>query len=268
MNQSGGPVNLDDFCFYAKIFGERNTGTNFVDRLIQENFVACKLHGANRIHGHLRKFAGRVPENERGRFRSAALDLDSARMVYSDFGWKHAVPPHDVIATAPHAKNTLFIAVAKHPVAWLQSLVERPYNPVDDAPSTLSEFIRHEWELTGRDNVPGHTHINVVDLWNLKNAAFRRLEQSAQRSIVIAYEDILHGPEDFLGRVAAHLVRANGEFVWEMDSTKKDDLTFADYRKKYELASICAAVSGADLDYIRSRADEGIMKSFGYGWPE
>ena len=260
-------VNLDDFCFYAKVFGERNTGTNFVEQLLQENFVACRLFGFNRIHQHLRKHLQSVPEEERGRLRSAALDLDCARMLYSDFGWKHGVPPFEAIESAPHAQNTLFIAVAKHPVAWLKSLMERPYNPVEHAPNEFAEFIRHDWELTARDKLAGRTRINVVELWNVKNAAFRKLEQATKRSIVVAYEDILIDPQRFLSRVAQHLPRAKGDFDWQIASTKDDDLTFNDYVRKYDPDRVCAGIADDDIAYIKARVDAQLVSSFGYAWP-
>lgn len=259
-------MNLDRYCFYVKIFGERNTGTNFVERLIQANFPIYSLQSNNRVYNTLRSFAAHIPQSERREFRAAALDLDSSRGLYSDFGWKHAVPPFQHIAAAPHANNTLFVAVAKHPAAWLQSLMARPYNPAEKTPNVFSDFIRYDWQLSARDNLGPKDRINVVELWNVKNAAYRKLTDVNRRAIVISYEDILRDPESFLKRIEEH-IPAEGVFTWQLESTKGDELSFDDYRAKYEIGNVLAKIDPDDLQYVKERADADVMRGFGYAWP-
>jgi hypothetical protein len=259
---------FDQLCVYAKVYGERNTGTNFVAELLRRNFAVHCLQSYNRIREYIGPMAKSLPEEPAGGLRNALLDLDCRRTMYSDFGWKHGIPPRDLVASAPHAKQTLFVCVAKHPVAWLRSLANRPYNLVDEVPKTFSRFIRQDWTPTWRDNMPGCERINVVDLWNRKNAAFRDLGSAAERCLVVAYEEILRDPGGFLSSAGSHLIARGKDYVWSIPSTKGDDMTFEQYRQKYRELNVHGSTSARDLEFIRDRIDESVMQAFGYLWPD
>lgn len=257
----------DQLCVYAKVYGERNAGTNFVAELLRRNFAVHCLQSNNRIHEYVGLLAKNLPGSQTGALRDALLQLDCQRTMYSEFGWKHGIPPRDHIASAPHARQTLFVCVAKHPVAWLQSLARRPYNLIDRLPGRFSRFIRHDWTLTRCDNLAGRERINVVELWNVKNAAFRDLESEAVKCLIVAYEEILRDPAGFLASVANHLIPRGREFVWSFPSTKKDEMTFDEYKEKYAEHNFCRTASADDLEFIRGRADRNVMEAFGYRWP-
>ena len=256
----------DRHCIYAKIYGERNTGTNFVQELIQKNFAACCLQGSNHIYAYIRGAGQAIPDGHNGEFRSSLLDMDSQRTIQSDFGWKHGVPPAETIIAAPHARHTLFIAVTKHPLSWLHSLMERPYNPVEKPPRDFSQFIRHEWKLTGRDNIPGRDRINIVDLWNVKSAAYHGLGAVVGSSIVVAYEKILSDPSGFLTDVGSYLIAKRRKLVWSLASTKDDEMSFEQYRDKYTMEGPSLPLTASDVDYVKARIDPSLMEAFGYGW--
>jgi hypothetical protein len=259
---------LERYCIYAKIYGERNTGTNFVQKLINANFAVHCLQSNNKIYDYVNAVTDNLPREEAGTFRSTVVDIDCLRTMASDFGWKHGVPPRAEIDGASHAGYTLFIAIAKHPVAWLKSLVRRPYNPVEKVPKSFSEFIRHDWHLTPRDNIVGRDRINVVDLWNEKNAAFRELSAGSRKSVVVAYEQILREPRQFLQEIGNHLIRSRRKFVWSISSTKGDEMSFDEYRSKYLTEDVAEGILPDDMEFIRSRIDPGLMNFFGYEWPE
>jgi len=258
---------LDRYCPYAKIYGERNSGTNFVEALIHANFLAHCLQSNNKVNDYVKAVGRELPKKTRGTFRNAIVDIDCERILQSEFGWKHGIPPLAEISAAPHRKHTLFICIAKHPVAWLQSLFERPYNPIERPPQMFSEFIRYLWPLTKRDNIAATARINVVHLWNRKNLAFQTLPGSTERCIVTAYEHILAQPADFLHGIARYLHRRDNALIWSLPSTKGENMTFESYRRKYDLMRICGSVSTEDLEYIRELADPQVMRAFGYRWP-
>jgi hypothetical protein len=261
-------IMLDQLCVYAKVYGERNTGTNYVTELLRRNFAVHCLQSYNRIHDYVGPMARNLPEEPAGGLRNALLDLDCRRTMLSDFGWKHGVPPRDLVASAPHAKQTLFVCIAKHPVAWLRSLASRPYNLVDDVPKTFSGFIRQDWTPAWRDNMPGCTKINVVDLWNVKNASLLDLETVAERCLVVAYEEILRDPESFLSSAGSHLIARGRDYIWSLPSTKGDGITFEQYRQKYREQNICGSLSAPDMVFIQDRIDKSVMQAFGYRWPD
>jgi hypothetical protein len=258
---------LNRYCVYAKIYGERNSGTNFVEQLVRTNFAVLCLQSDLRISEYVQSVSRGMAKEERGKFSSAITDIDCERTLRSDFGWKHGIPPLDAIASAPHARHTLFICVAKHPLAWLQSIARRPYNPIDRIPGKFSRFLRYDWPLTQRDNLPGREHVDVVGLWNVKNAAYRNLQNVVANCRVVAYEDILRNPSEFLADIGSSLFPKRLKFVWSLPSTKGERTTFEEYRQKYELRNICRTISAGDLEFIGARIDREVMTAFGYRWP-
>lgn len=257
----------DTHCVYAKIYGERNSGTNFIEQLLRTNFAVLCLTNGIRISDYVDVVGVHLPSKAKGELRSAITDIECERTLCSDFGWKHGVPPRDEILAAPHTRHTLFICVAKHPLAWLRSLANRPYNPIGKVPKTFSQFLEYEWPLTRRDNLPGRTRIDVIDLWNVKNAAFQNLTNLVEQCIVVAYEDILRDPSGFLADVRRYLLPKREEFVWSLASTKGDGTTFEGYREKNDIRTLCRATPLKQIEFIEARIDQRVMSSFGYGWP-
>lgn len=258
---------LDRYCIYAKIYGERNSGTRFVEQLIRANFGVVCLKGDTSIFEYMQALGSRLPKETSGTFRSAVMDIDCQRTRLSDFGWKHGIPPRDEILSAPHARHTIFIGLAKHPVSWLRSLARRPYSPGERIPRKFSQFLRYNWPLAPRDNLPGVEHIDVVKLWNVKNAAIRDLPSITDRCIVIAYEDILQDPSGFLTRVGNYVFAKREKFVWSIPSTKDDGTSFEEYRAKYDLRNIYRDISSEDFEYIKARIDGRVLAAFRYEWP-
>lgn len=259
---------LGKYCMYAKVYGERNAGTGYIEDLIRKNFTVRCLQSNN--HHHLYEFAqslgARLPKGIRGKLRNDVIDIDCARILQSDFGWKHGIPPRDTILSAPHRNHTLFVCVAKHPVSWLRSLARRPYNPVEKAPNTLSDLIRYEWPVTKRDNLPGRERINPLDMWNVKNEAYVGLGFIGPKHVAIAYEDVLRDPLLFLKKIGNYLLPKTNDPEWSLPSTKGDHMTFDQYREKYLSGNIFEALSAEDAIFMKSRISAKLMKTLGYEW--
>jgi len=256
-----------DKCLYLKVYGERNSGTNFVERLIRTNFAVVPLQSNSQVSGYVDTLTHGQRRAARAALLNLAYEIDCERVRQSDFGWKHGAPPEAEIRSAPHAQHTLFICTMKHPVAWLRSLCQRPYHPAEKVPKDFSRFLRHDWLLARRDNLVAGERVNVVDLWNLKNAAFAKLGESTSQCIVVAYEDILKDPQGFLAKAGRFLAARNSTFVWSLPSTKHDGATFEDYRQKYDQKNIAQMAPPGDLAFIAARADRSLMARFGYEMP-
>ncbi len=249
---------------YLKVYGERNSGTNFVTSLVKNNFAVTSMQNENRVGEHLASMGKGLSPGDYGRFCLEIMDIDCERVMQSDFGWKHGAPPEQAIGIAQHSAHTLFICVAKHPVSWLRSLLVRPYSPLERPPKNFSDFLRYEMPVSRRDNLGTVGRLGVVELWNLKNAAYARLPKIADRSIVIAYEEILRNPQAFLAKVGQYLLPSRSEFIWSLPSTKGDSLRFDDYRDKYDLSKIGEMASAEDLRFIEDRVDRDVMSAFDY----
>jgi hypothetical protein len=249
---------------YLKVYGERNTGTNFVTMLVRKNFAVTGLQDQNRVGEHFSRWGNGLAAEDYGKLCLKLMDMDCERVRHSDFGWKHGAPPEREIRSAEHSPHTLFICIAKHPLSWLRSLHARPYSPLERPPSNFHEFIRYQMPVSRRDNLGPLQRLGMVELWNAKNAAFARLPAIAGRCIVIAYEEILNNPQAFLSRISQYLLPMGSEFVWDLPSTKKDGLSFEEYRTKYDLSRSSQIVSAEDLEFINARLDRDVLRTFGY----
>lgn len=170
----------------AYVFGERNSGTNYVGNLIMRN---CR--------------AGQT---------GAGL-YDPANKAA--FGWKHGFP---TMARGP--ENVLAIAVYREPIAWLHSLNRMPWNtPKQMRGLPFSQFIRHDWQsviddhgfgiepdhpkwntelMADRDPVTGQRFANAMQLRNAKNRGFASLDARFGNVLRVNYETVVAAPQAFL----------------------------------------------------------------------
>jgi hypothetical protein len=168
------------------VFGERNSGTNYVNNLIMKNCISRESQG--RLYDPQNKVA---------------------------FGWKHGFP---TMKAAPD--DVLAIAVVRDPLAWLHSMNRNPWHApgfMRDLP--FSQFIRREWISViddeglgiGRDHprwkceympdrnpVTGARFGNVMRLRTAKNRAFAGLGNRFGNLLRINYETAMAEPEAFL----------------------------------------------------------------------
>ncbi len=87
---------------YIQLYGERNSGTNYLKRLLTVHM--------------------RVPENFVGSYATKSNPVSSAKLM----GYKHFyVNPEKV---AKHQSRTLFLVIYKNPYTWLRSMMEKPYH--------------------------------------------------------------------------------------------------------------------------------------------
>ena len=219
----------------VKIYGERNTGTNFVTRLIRRNFL-CELYPgtlAEARPGYRESFEHELErmipdECKRIIARQIRLDEFFNGNLWSTLGWKHCVPPTEIIHSHPDKENVLFIAVTKNPYAWVQSLYRRPYENVSlTRPADMYKFINEPWITGRRENTPAILD-SPVELWNLKTEGYERLTNIAT-VVRIRYEDVLADPVQFLEKIGDHLERRKKKFELPIEAIKKDDIGKKDY---------------------------------------
>ena len=173
------------------VFGERNSGTNFIHALLQRNFPAFADAPGDRI----------------GQFGFR-------------YGWKHGFP---MMLAAPD--HVLSICVFRHPETWLRSMHARPWHVAPALRAmTFEEFIRTEWHTIvdernfgldtddpralqelhwDRHPITGKRFENILALRTAKTAAFLTLPNRFKTCLLVRQEDILKAPEEFVAHVAA-----------------------------------------------------------------
>jgi hypothetical protein len=91
-----------------KIFGERNTGTIYLEWLLTNNL---------------------------------AVNLSTT----PDLGWKHRLAPGQDELTEPHSSETIFLCLVKNPYSWLLSMHKKPYLHEELRKLSFSEFLNYSY---------------------------------------------------------------------------------------------------------------------------
>lgn len=125
-----------------KVFGERNSGTMYLNKLLRMNLLNCKI-----LSGNFKK------------------------------GWKHGVVSHD----QPDKNTTLFICVVRDLEEWLVSMRRRPYHIRIKQKTGLPKFLNMEINSSDkRLNHPTRVDPNeygrdIFDIRYIKIESYKKL---------------------------------------------------------------------------------------------
>jgi hypothetical protein len=240
-----------------KLYGERNTGTNYLHRLLALNLEVHLLPGV--VPSYLRRL---FPRSE------LARDLYFALTFGRNLGWKHALAPspREIGTTSIYSPRLFFVTLTKNPYAWLLSLYRRPYHYRGQA-SSFEAFLAAPWQPVRRARAPG-VYDNPVVMWNQKNASYLRLAAGAP-TINLRYVDLLSNPGRTLAQIAStwDIAWKVPEFKNVEESTKeKREKDFAYYQDYYLGQRWREELSEGQLALVNRHLDPGLMEAFGYAF--
>lgn len=158
----------------VKVVGERNTGTNWAERVVRDNVRNPVISGVRSRH-----------------YKSA--DRFFSENWCATLGWKHGFPPTpSQLATCPAAfdrcGNTSFVLMVKNPYAWMLSMYRHPYEVRSRA--TFDAFVKAPIHAPARENANVAEHKNLARLWNVKYQAWLT-QLPANCVTVVKYENLL-----------------------------------------------------------------------------
>lgn len=242
----------------VKIYGERNSGTNYLSLLLQENLCVHILRG---IAPHWLGLAQRV---------IAAPDI--ADIFFSlttpkNLGWKHSIP-FFLEAHAPlrgdFIRNVLFVTVTKNPYSWLLSLYKRPHHLKGLRQDSFESFLKQPWATARRENAPPE-FVSPVDIWNSKNGAYLSMCDNGFSVANIRYEDLIADPQQTIWSLAEKFrLEHNPLFRNIVESTKGEELGFSDYQRYYLTEAWRNKLSDEAIALINARLDKDVVSRFGY----
>lgn len=253
----------------VKLFGAKNSGTNYVSQLVERNFDVETLSGVVPEYNAVARLvyvmlvrAGRLMRVDR------AWNNDIANLWFwwsqsENLGWKHRlVDPDDV---ACNADDTCFVTVTKNPYAWLLSMYRRPYNvTVETEKPSFEEFLTRSWPTQGFREGRRRAFENPVQIWNLKNRAYLRLAERCPSS-TLTYERVLEDTQGVMSGVAErHNLRLRDAFENVSQSTKDDPTAFSDYQDYYLNQRWKRDLTATAVHLINERLDVSVAEAFGY----
>lgn len=241
-----------------KIYGERNTGTNYLSELIRLNLDVDLLSGvAPNYVQIIQKF---LPGNE------VIRDLYFYLTFHKNLGWKHSlVKSPDKLK---HYKITysglVFITITKNPYSWLLSLYDKPYHQYYKKRPTFEEFLTTRWITVGRENAPAE-FLNAIELWNRKNASYITLKKSFPL-LQLRYEDLLSDAEGTIASIAKTcLIDMKAcDFKNYEKSTKESEKNFTYYQRYYLEEKWKEKLSARSIEIINDNLDHNLLKIYNY----
>jgi hypothetical protein len=178
-----------------KIFGERNSGTNWIEDVILKNYNLPLLHHRGLIEQHMttehRALLSSLPIEERNFVRASITDWIFENYAIDLFGWKHRCVDFEKLQLTKNFDQTGFIFMVRHPYNFIKSLRKKPYHALLPIPDNLDDFISSPWMAMPKDNVPQPLLQSPLLLWNLKIESYLRFVERSNNAIVVRYEDIL-----------------------------------------------------------------------------
>lgn len=234
---------------YIKIYVERNCGTNYLSRLITQNFEIEQLVGGYKLW--TKKLLRILPKSEK------IKDNYFKKTVHKNFGWKH----REIENLELYNKNymtdkTLFISISKNPYSFLLSLYKRPYHYQNSNESNFNFFLTKKWKTLERESSRDF-YSNPIDMWNKKNLSYFKLNNF--NHLHIKYEMLLINPESVFKQISKiiGLPFKNQYFLNYYLSAKSDkDKDYNFYRNYYgndlwkdKLSSCSIKLINEELNY-------------------
>lgn len=228
-----------------KVFGERNSGTNYLVSLLRKNL----------------------------------LD-DSCAVLEKEYGWKHRFVNAQELAEQD-TTGTLFINLTKDPYAWIVSMHGKPHHAPQLYGLPFDEFVRSPWSswhgegnykrdldkspLLPEQEMVHDRSTNVVDLRNRKNRAALQLPEGCENYCFMRYEQLLDDAEAAMQQLgaafglplAAELVRSDGYHG------KNQNVTFT-RNEHYAERRYLDNYSPALLGFVNEHLDHDVEAQLGY----
>lgn len=253
-----------------KLFGERNTATRAVLRMIDATPGICSAaatpdHEAEdaALKQEVAQIAGKMVRPWRRIYREAVKDRFFAQ-VPPVRAWKHTAPTYDSVYAA---ERIAVLFTVRNPYSWVLALHRNPYHMMGELPAKLGDFIDLPWLTVARDGLEPLL-ASPVELWNRKLAAYLAFMEQAKADgvahAVLKFEDFVAKPPESFTEAAAKMGIVCPNPVYDPKPTKRLGLTLRSRKTYYGRGDWAKNVSQTDIDAITDRIDWDVAAGFGY----
>lgn len=249
----------------VKIFGERNTGTNYLYRLIDINFNVKLLRGTapHLIYSFFKRLKEMHIIDEFSEFEEYLIDRYFDIKKTTNLGWKHALISDTFRKfLKTYEEDTLFLTLTKNPYAWLLSMYRKPYHYLRNVKS-FQHFLSKTYTCVDRENARNFE--NPVIMWNEKNRSYLNL-QKLKNAKSLRFEDLLRNPIMEVNEIAQRFnIKLLKEDVENFENSTKDKKkSFNFYQEYYLKEKWKEELTKQDIRTINRHLDKNIMKKFNY----
>lgn len=245
-----------------KIYGERNTGTNFLEDLVRANLESEIIPSnlplsVKRVNRAARKLPFQNLDER-------IMDIFHMYAFKNRLGWKHKMLEPEG-PTAGLNEKILFLLTIRDPYAWLSSMFKRPHNLcVQTENMTFAEFLRRPCVTHRRELVSFKEYSCPAEIWNLKAKAMMAFSENS-KNMLFRHEDLVLKPEEEISRFSEMLdIPDNKSIEVREDSTKRDGRKRADIAKVILDREWLRKYSADDITYVNQWLDPDVVKFYGY----
>ncbi|MEM9268219.1 MAG: hypothetical protein AAGA78_04710, partial [Pseudomonadota bacterium] len=162
-----------------KVFGERNTGTRAVIRMLRgQPGVSLRVSARRRPEKDMALEAA-IETHFKGGWRKlylSALAHDQDPEITTSDPWKHAAPK---LTPALIHGNVRTLFTVRDPYSWALSMARRPYHMRGPRPESFEAFLTRPWMSAARERVPPVLP-SPLHLYCAKLEAYQRYFMSAK----------------------------------------------------------------------------------------
>jgi|GEM_PF-1644246 len=235
-----------------KVYGERNSGTNYLISLLEAN-----LKGKN------------------------------VKIVQKKYGWKHRfVDANELKAT--DTSETLFIFISKDLYSWTISMNNKPHHAPQLYGLDFDTFLHSEWAcyegkgyatrdlkknpikpeeemMFERNPNTGERFKNVILLRNEKNKRYLKLKEACEHHHFIKYYDLLYTPKRTLRMMAREFdLNLQAEIQLNDGYHGKNPKQKFNRKRFYLQQEYFNSYTQQQLDYVNQFFDEETESALGY----
>lgn len=237
-----------------KIFGERNTGTNYLENILELNLNVILLPSSAAEIPFLFKFEW---------YKNLFFLLTENQ----NLGWKHSRPNKEIVINhLKHDSQLLIFFLVKNPYSFLLSLHKRPYHNESKKGLKFQNFLSDKWETVSREKAI-KAFDNPIEMWNDKVKSYLEILNLFPNQVqLIRYEDLIENPNKILELISTNfnVEFKQSEFVNYETSTKLDNKIFSDYAEYYIQERWKEKLTISDINFINKFLDKDIMNLLDY----
>ncbi len=251
-----------------KVMGERNSGTNFLEQTLAQNFDVSVLPRAMRptkVQQFILTRRG-TPNFLKPYLRERFSDWRHKKVLGENGGWKHAVISQNLVDQFIQPKDFLLICSIRHPVSWARSMHENPFHAMGKVPASFDAFISSPWKTRARDGLNNETLPSPLVLWAEKVSSYLEFAANFDNIHVVRYEDLLLKTQETFARFSSFLQPARQEMALpegRMRDFVLQELSIEAYREKARTVSF-NNLSPSQRDVLESFISPDLIKRTAY----
>ncbi|MBL1437272.1 MAG: hypothetical protein COB08_013865 [Rhodobacteraceae bacterium] len=247
----------------VKIFGERNTGTRAVVRMLRAQKGVSPGAPGYKKHD-LDALENRINEKLEGfhhELFSDALDDIRRSRLGGHSAWKHAAP---IVDESYAAKKASVLFLVRDPYSWIAALYRNPYHARAPLPDSLEAFLEQPWLTVRRENI-APILMSPMELWNAKLRAYHAFAAAAPvPSSVLCFEEFVLNPVEALGAALTGFGISAKGLEEAAEPTKKQGIARDARMHYYKAKAWEQEISPQTAALINTYADWDVAAHFGY----